>query len=111
MDDVQEIDIKGIMEQIREKIRMPQQEFSHSDASRPLSDGPIAADLASLRSNYDIYHIHFTSHRKAMGRVVLLTKQILRKLLTPILERQLTYNAANARVASYLCTKLEETIL
>ena len=110
MDDVQEIDIKGIMEQIREKIRMPQQEFSHSDASRPLSDGPIATDLAALRSNYDIYHIHFTSHRKAMGRVVLLTKQILRKLLTPILERQLTYNAANARVASYLCTQLEETI-
>jgi SAM-dependent methyltransferase len=109
MDDVQEIDVEEIMEQIREKIWMHQQQFSHSDTSGLLSECPIADDLACLQSNYDIYHIPFTSHRKTMGRFVVMAKQILRKLLTPILERQLTYNTANARVASYLCAQLEET--
>src|SRR5919108_5450630 len=111
MDDVQEIDVKEIMDQLREKSRMHQQDFLPSDASGLLSDGPIATDLACLQRNYDIYHIPFTSHRKAMGRFVVMAKQVLRKLLTPILERQLAYNAANARVASYLCGQLEATPL
>ena len=106
MDDVQQIDIKEVMEQIQEKIRKRQQEFSHSDPASALSDGPIAADLASLQSSYDIYHIHFTSHRKGLGRLVVLAKQALRKLLTPILERQLAYNTANTRIASHLCKQV-----
>jgi SAM-dependent methyltransferase len=111
MDDVQEIDVKEVMEQLTGNIRMASQQLSYLDATGSLSDGPIAADLLSLQSNYDIYHIHFTSHRKGIGRFVVLAKQILRKLLTPILERQLMYNAANARVASYLYARLEETRL
>jgi SAM-dependent methyltransferase len=111
MDDVQEIDVKEMMEQIREKIRMRQQDLSLSDTSDPLSNSPIATDLACLQSNYDIYHIPFTSHRRGIGRFIVLAKQILRKLLTPILERQLAYNAANVRVASYLYAQLQETVL
>jgi hypothetical protein len=107
MDDVQEIDVKEVMEQITGKIRMAPQQPSRLDATGSLSDGPIATDLLSLQSNYDTYHIHFTSHRKGLGRFVVLAKQILRKLLTPILERQLMYNAANARVASYLYARSE----
>src|ERR687888_630942 len=107
MDHVEEIDINEIVEQIREKIRVHQQEFSRLDVAGPLSDGPTATDLASLQSSYDIY---FTSHRKALGRLVVSAKQVLRKLLTPILERQSTYNAANARVTSYLCKQLERVL-
>ncbi|HYY15273.1 MAG TPA: methyltransferase domain-containing protein [Gammaproteobacteria bacterium] len=110
MDHVEEIDINEIVEQIREKIRVHQQEFSRLDVAGPLSDGPTATDLASLQSSYDIYHINFTSHRKALGRLVVSAKQVLRKLLTPILERQSTYNAANARVTSYLCKQLERVL-
>ena len=106
MDDVQQIDVKEIMEQIREKIQKRQQGFPHSDPANALSDGPLAADLASLQSSYDIYHIQFTSHRKGLGRLVVLAKQALRKLLTPILERQLAYNAANTRVAYHLCKQV-----
>ena len=106
MDDVQQIDVKEIMEQIREKIQKRQQGFSHSDPANALSDGPLAADLAALQSSYDIYHIQFTSHRKGLGRLVVLAKQALRKLLTPILERQLAYNAANTRVAYHLCKQV-----
>jgi 2-polyprenyl-3-methyl-5-hydroxy-6-metoxy-1,4-benzoquinol methylase len=106
MDDVQQIDAKEVMEQIREKIRKRQQEFFHSAPATALSDGPVAADLASLQSSYDIYHIHFTSHRKGLGRLVVLAKQVLRKLLTPILERQLAYNVANTRIAYHLCKQV-----
>jgi 2-polyprenyl-3-methyl-5-hydroxy-6-metoxy-1,4-benzoquinol methylase len=106
MDDVQPIDVKEIMDQIREKIRKRQQGLSHSDPANALSDGPVAADLACLQSSYNISHIHFTSHRKGLGWLVVLAKQVLRKLLTPILERQLAYNAANTRIAYHLCKQV-----
>src|SRR5919202_1866754 len=106
MDDVQQVDVKEIMEQIRKKIRTRQQGLSHADPANALSDGPVASDLACPQSRYDIYHIHFTSHRKGLGRLVVLAKQALRKLLTPILERQLAYNAANTRIASHLCKQV-----
>ena len=106
MDDVQQIAVKEIMERLQEKIRKRQQEFSHTDPASALSNDPVAADLASLQSSYDIYHIHFTSHRKGLGRLVVLAKQVLRKLLTPILERQLAYNIANTRIADHLCEQV-----
>jgi 2-polyprenyl-3-methyl-5-hydroxy-6-metoxy-1,4-benzoquinol methylase len=78
----------------------------HSDPANALSDGQVAADLACLQSSYNISHIHFTSHRKGLGWLIVLAKQVLRKLLTPILERQLAYNAANARIANHLCKQV-----
>jgi len=106
MDDVQVIDVKEIMGQIREKIQKRQQGLFHSDPASALSDGPVAADLACLQSSYNISHIHFTSHRKGLGWLVVLAKQVLRKLLTPILERQVAYNAANTRIAYHLCKQV-----
>ena len=106
MDDVQQINVTELMEQIREKMRERQQEFFHSAPANALSNGPVAADLASLQSSYDIYHIHFTSHRKGLGWLVVLVKQALRKLLTPILERQLAFNKANTRIAHHLCKQV-----
>ena len=107
MDEVQQINVEEITGQIREKIRTAQQGLSHSDAASPLAGAPVNADLASLRSSYDIYHIHFTSHRKGVGRFVVLAKQVLRKLMTPILERQLAYNAANIHIISSLYKQVE----
>jgi SAM-dependent methyltransferase len=99
MDATQEINVEQIMER--------QREFSSAEGSSPSSNGTVAADLACLQSSYDIYHIHFTSHRKGLGRFVVLAKQVLRKLLTPILERQLAYNAANTRVVYHLNKQME----
>jgi 2-polyprenyl-3-methyl-5-hydroxy-6-metoxy-1,4-benzoquinol methylase len=106
MDDVQQIDVKDLMEQMRKKMRKRQQEFFPSDPANAFSNGPVAADLASLQSSYDIYHIHFTSHRKGLGWLVVLVKQALRKLLTPILERQLVFNMASTLIASHLCKQV-----
>ena len=108
MDDVQQIDAEEIIGEIREQNRTHQQGLSRSDAANSLSEAAMDADLASLQSSYDIYHIHFTSHRKGVGRLIVLAKQVLRKLLTPILEQQVAYNTANTRIVRFLDNQLED---
>jgi hypothetical protein len=64
--------------------------------------GLIAADVALLHASYDTQRVDLTSHRSILGPVIVLAKRIVRQLLTPVLARQVAYNAANARVTSYL---------
>jgi O-antigen chain-terminating methyltransferase len=99
-------DVDEIMERIRETIRRRRQEEA-SSGIKTYSDGQIGADLGLLHSGYDVYNVHFTSHRKVLGPIVLFAKKILRQLLTPILLRQVSYNASNARIASYLKEQLD----
>jgi O-antigen chain-terminating methyltransferase len=105
MNEVQEIDVEQIMERIRENIRrrrsagdIPTPEHDTS----PFLHGQVAADLDYLHSGYDINNMPLVSHRRILGSFVLFTKKVIRKLLAPILERQVTYNAASARVATAL---------
>lgn len=128
MDELQEINVEQIMGRIREHIRkrrsvgegfMPSQDhaeispaplsFQIGPGEAPLEqvDHQVAADLAALHSGYDVYDVPFTSHRQFIGSFIVLAKKILRKLLNPILTRQVAYNAANARVAAYLQAHLE----
>jgi ubiquinone/menaquinone biosynthesis C-methylase UbiE len=95
------------MEQAQETIMTQGQACSPSEAPNPAANGRVAADLASLQSGYTLAQIHFTSHRTVLGPVVIALKKVLRRLLTPILECQLAYNGANARLASYLCEQVE----
>ena len=46
---------------------------------------------------YDINDVSLVSHRRILGSLVLATKKVVRKLLAPILERQVAYNAASTR--------------
>jgi len=101
MDEELEIKVEAIMEEIRGKIR-EHQHTSSSDVVHPSSNGAIRADLISLHNNHNISNLHFTSHRKVFGRLIVGAKKALRQLLTPILERQSAYNAANARLDSHL---------
>lgn len=82
------------------------------ECPRPLatphpSGGQVALDLASLHTDSAIAEMHFTSHRKVLGRLVILLKHGLRKLLTPLLERQTAYNAANTRLLSDVYEQIE----
>jgi O-antigen chain-terminating methyltransferase len=97
-----EIDVEKVMEQIRKNVRKRRQGLPPSKAASPLPPDQVAADLTSLHRGNDIYPLHFTSHRGVLGRLVVLAKKMLQQLLTPILERQLAYNAANTRVTSAL---------
>jgi SAM-dependent methyltransferase len=110
MDDAQQINIQEMVDQIRARIRQRQRKFADADPSGTRSDSPVSSDLALLQSNYDIYNIHFTSHRRGLGRFVVLAKRLLRRLLTPILERQLAYNTANNRIAHHLCRQITEAL-
>jgi SAM-dependent methyltransferase len=110
MDDGQQIDIEEIVGEFREKIRSHRQGFSYVDAASPLSEASVGPDLASLQTSYDIYHIDFTSHRKGVGQFIVMAKQLLRKLLTPILERQVAYNMANTRITYWLYKRVEDLL-
>jgi O-antigen chain-terminating methyltransferase len=135
MGEPEEIDVELIMDRIRENIRRrrtavgegvspPVQRAGINPAPteqgvepRPYgtgggippmrTDGPMAADLASLHSSYDIYHIHLTSHRKLVGSFIVFLKKLLQRLLTPFFERQVAYNATNIRVATYLKEQID----
>lgn len=110
MSERQQIDVVQLMERIRESIRRRrvgennQASESHTVA---FEDGQAAADLAYLHSGYDIQNVSFASRRRVLGPFVVTMKRVLRKLLTPILERQVAYNAATARVTARLKESLQ----
>src|SRR5262245_31635685 len=81
-------------------------EFFPTAPARTPSDSTVANALTSLQLGSDIYHIQFTSHRKVFGPLVILAKKVARQLLTPLLERQLAYNATNTRLATHLCEQV-----
>jgi SAM-dependent methyltransferase len=102
MDSGPQIDVEGIVELFRERIWKRGKELSLEEIASTPPNGQGAVDLASLHSCYDIYNIHFTSHRKILGWPIIFAKRLLRRLLTPILERQVIYNTANTHVVSAL---------
>jgi 2-polyprenyl-3-methyl-5-hydroxy-6-metoxy-1,4-benzoquinol methylase len=107
MEDPQHINVEEMVDQIRGTAQKRQQNSGYADTNGALSDGPVGHDLASLQNNYDIYNIHFTSHRRRVGWLVVQAKRLLRKLLTPILERQLAYNAANTHLWRQIAEALQ----
>jgi SAM-dependent methyltransferase len=102
MDNGPQIDVEGIVARFREAIWKRGRGLSLEEIASTPPNGQWAVDLASLHSCYDIYNIHFTSHRKILGWPIIFAKRLLRKLLTPVLERQVTYNTANTHVVSAL---------
>lgn len=105
MDEAQEIDVEQIMRRIRENIRRRRDAEGHPTSEKhtsPFDDGQAAADFAYLHSGYNIQHVSFASHRWLIGPLLVAVKKTLRKLLTPILERQTAYNAANGRVTTHI---------
>jgi SAM-dependent methyltransferase len=107
MEDPHHINNEEMVDQIRGTAQKRQQDLGYADPNGALADGSVGLDLASLQNNYDIYNIHFTSHRRRVGWLVVQAKRLLRKLLTPILERQLAYNAANTHLWRQIAEALQ----
>jgi 2-polyprenyl-3-methyl-5-hydroxy-6-metoxy-1,4-benzoquinol methylase len=105
MGEVQEIDVERIMERIREDIRR-RRSVEGSPASdnhvSPFDDGQAAADFSYLHSGYNIQNVSFVSHHRILGPFLVAIKNVLRRLLTPIFERQVAYNIAGTRVTTHL---------
>lgn len=103
MDELQDPDMDQHMIRLREKIRNRREKAASSVSS---TDG-IVKDLATLDSSSDAFTVRFTSHRKILMPFAMLSKRLLRRLLTPILRQQGVYNLANARVGKHLLARLE----
>lgn len=78
-----------------------------------LKNSPIALDeededIALLKTGFDIYNIPITSYQRRLGSVVIAVRKIVRKLLRPVLERQVIYNFANTRVLQTLSSQLQK---
>ncbi|MCY7383906.1 MAG: hypothetical protein LH628_15235 [Microcoleus sp. CAN_BIN18] len=65
-------------------------------------------DIALLKAGFDIYNIPITSYQRRLGSVVIAVRKIVRKLLKPVLDRQVIYNFANTRVVQTLNTQLQK---
>ncbi|MEG3848969.1 hypothetical protein QT971_16445 [Microcoleus sp. herbarium19] len=65
-------------------------------------------DIALLKTGFDIYNVPITSYQRRLGSVVIAVRKIVRKLLKPVLERQVIYNFANTRVVQTLSTQLQK---
>jgi hypothetical protein len=109
VDDV--LDEKAILERIREHLRTPPETAPRPRAPRP---PPVAAsaedveiDVAALQGAQDIYALPLRSQRPALGPALVLVNGLLRKLLKPSLERQVSYNAANERLVRLLLGEME----
>lgn len=67
---------------------------------RPVGTPPdeLAEDLELLQTGFDIYQVTIKAHSKVLGPIVVALRKLARKLLRPVIEKQISYNAANVRV-------------
>ncbi len=65
-------------------------------------------DIALLKTGFDIYNVPITSYQRRFGSVVIAVRKIVRKLLKPVLERQVIYNFANTRVVQTLSSQVQK---
>jgi O-antigen chain-terminating methyltransferase len=95
------------MRQVREQADKQRQKFALASAASPRRNPQTRDDLGFLHSQQDLADLHFSSHRKVVGKAITYAKKFLHQLLTPVLERQSAYNAVNARLMSYVCDRVE----
>lgn len=101
------VDVTEIMRQVREQANKQRQKFTLASAASPRRNPQTREDLGFLQSSQDLADVRFSSHRKVVGEAITYAKKLVHQLLTPVLERQSTYNAVNTRLMSYLCDRLE----
>lgn len=69
-----------------------------------------ASRLGTLSALADPGDVDFHSHRARLGRVVIAVKQVLRRLLTPVLDRQAAFNRASVQAFSALEEELGQRL-
>jgi hypothetical protein len=78
-----------------------------SDAEVPLASLGLRSDLALLQAAYDVYNAELGSPRPGVGGLLLRLRRGLRRLLAPILGRQVEFNLVVARLAARTIDQLE----
>jgi predicted O-methyltransferase YrrM len=64
--------------------------------------------VATLRANWDVYHVPLTPRRWFLEPILNGIRRVFRRLLGPILARQVAYNLAQTRVTNFLYQRQDE---
>lgn len=106
----EEIPTQQIIDKLRQtlepRIGIAQPPLSGRENSTVLNEDD--EDIALLKTGFDIYNVPITSYQRRLGSVVIAVRKIVRKLLKPVLERQVIYNFANTRVVHTLSMQLQK---
>ena len=100
-----DIDVGRIMERIRESVRQYGQVETPTTPEKhvsPFEEGEAAVDFGYLHSGYDTRNVDFVFRRAILAPFVGVAKRAVRKLITPILQQQVSYNAASTRVITHI---------
>src|SRR5439155_23185150 len=94
------LDIDTISLHVRNELRRRLESPGSIPVPSPPSDKSdgAAAELAALRASADVYDVAISSGRWFLAPLVSAAKRAVRRLLTPSLGRQVTYNLSNVRV-------------
>src|SRR6266849_10048405 len=108
MDERREIDVEQLLAEVRERVRRRDGGVPASlDRTLPIGERQAVADLATLQGDANIHAVPFPTDRKLLGWLAVGIKRLLVRLLSPVLQRQVEYNRANARLAWYLKEQVE----
>jgi hypothetical protein len=104
-----EIDVQRLVDEVRERVRHRQSLAGRLGAtplpSLPL-DGAIVDELQRLTANWNVYEAPIPAGRGFTAPLVVV-KRALRRLLAPVLGRQVVFNAAATKVVSALAEHVD----
>jgi hypothetical protein len=66
----------------------------------------VAGDAGHLHRAHNLSALPIESHRRVSGKLMVRAKRTLRRMLYPTIETQTGWNAANARVVTFMLRQL-----
>ena len=100
------MDAEEVATRIREDVRRRREQLL---PVRATLEG--AADAAFLQSTYDVYHVELSPSGGLQGVLARFAKALVRRLLAPVIGRQVEFNAAVARRAQQTDEQIEALAL
>jgi hypothetical protein len=107
--DTPEIDVQRLVDEVRERVRR-RQSLAGRLAGPPLPslplDGDVVHELTRLTHSWNVYEAPIDAGRPLTAPLVFV-KRALRRLLAPVLGRQVVFNTAAMRILSELTEQVD----
>jgi hypothetical protein len=104
-----EVNIQRLVDEVRERVRH-RQSLAGRLRGAPLPtlplDGALVEELKKLIYMWNVYEAPITVERGLTAPLVMI-KRALRRLLAPVLARQVAFNAATMRIVTQLAEQLD----
>ena len=104
-----EIDIQRLVDEVRERVRYRQSLTGRLVAAPPPFlplDGSLVEELKRLTYHWNVYEAPITTGRRLTAPLAMI-KRALRRLLAPVLGRQVAFNASTMRIVTELAEQLD----